>query len=77
MSLGIGEAIAQATTIKIASFVPPRSVSVSKVLTPWMKSVEAAAGGEIELRGYWGGYAVPLSSVLPLSGTIVAQRGHR
>jgi len=54
-SVGIGEAVAAATTIKIVCFLPPRSVSVSKVFIPWMKSVEAASEGEIKFQGYWGG----------------------
>ncbi len=55
LSVGAGEALAQATTLKVLSFLPPRSVSVSKTLVPWMKSVEAAAQGELKLQGYWGG----------------------
>lgn len=55
LSVGVGEALAQATTLKVVCFLPPRSVSVSKTLLPWMKSVEAAAEGELKLQGYWGG----------------------
>ncbi len=55
LSAGVGEAVAQATTLKVVCFLPPRSVSVAKVLVPWIKSVEAAAEGELKLQGYWGG----------------------
>ncbi len=55
LSVGVGEAMAQATTLKVVCFLPPRSVSVSKMFTPWIKLVEAAAEGELKLQGYWGG----------------------
>ena len=53
--ISVGEALAKATTLSIVCFLPPRSVSVSKVLIPWTKSVEAAAEGELKFQGYWGG----------------------
>ncbi len=55
LSVGVGEALAKATTLSIVCFLPPRSVSVSKVFVPWIKSVEAAAEGELKFQGYWGG----------------------
>ncbi len=48
-------AAAEAVLVRIAAFVPPRSVSVSKFFVPWMKSVEAEAAGTLKLQGYWGG----------------------
>ncbi len=55
LSVGIGEALAAAMTLKVVCFLPPRSVSVAKMFVPWIKSVEAAAEGELKLQGYWGG----------------------
>ena len=55
LSIGIGEAVAKATTVSIVCFLPPRSVSVSKVFVPWIKSVEAAAEGDLKFQPYWGG----------------------
>ncbi len=53
LSVGIGEALAAATTLKVVCFLPPRSVSVAKMFVPWIKSVEAAAD---ELSGGVGDY---------------------
>jgi len=55
LSLGIGEAMAAATTVSIVCFLPPRSISVSKVFVPWIKTVEAAAEGDLKFQPYWGG----------------------
>jgi len=55
LSIGIGEALAKATTLSIVCFLPPRSVSVSKVFVPWIKTVEAAAEGDLKFQPYWGG----------------------
>jgi TRAP-type C4-dicarboxylate transport system substrate-binding protein len=55
LSLSVGEAMAQAMTVRIVCFLPPRSVSVDKVFVPWMKTVEAAAEGDIKFQPYWGG----------------------
>jgi TRAP-type transport system periplasmic protein len=42
-------------TIKIGTFVPAKSVGVSKVIKPWMEEVSKEVGDELNLRGYWGG----------------------
>ncbi len=42
-------------TIKIGTFVPAKSVGVSKVIKPWMEAVSKDVGAELDLRGYWGG----------------------
>lgn len=42
-------------TIKIGTFVPAKSVGVSKVIKPWMEEVSKEIGDELDLRGYWGG----------------------
>ncbi len=44
-----------ADTIKIASFVSPKSMGVTRVIKPWMANVKADIGGKVELKGYWGG----------------------
>tara|TARA_B100000315_G_C14511781_1_gene557311 strand:+ start:273 stop:1280 length:1008 start_codon:yes stop_codon:yes gene_type:complete len=44
-----------ADTIKIASFVSPKSSGVSKVIKPWMARVKADIGDKVSLKGYWGG----------------------
>ena len=47
--------VAADTVIKIACYLPPRSVTVSKVLMPFIKEVEAATKGSIKFQTYWGG----------------------
>ena len=44
-----------ADTIKIASFVSPKSMGVTRVIKPWMANVRADIGGKVQLKGYWGG----------------------
>ena len=51
----VGPTLAVAAPIKVVCFLPARSISVSKVLVPWMKTVEQEAAGEVKFEGYWGG----------------------
>jgi TRAP-type C4-dicarboxylate transport system substrate-binding protein len=44
-----------ADQVKVASFVSPKSVGVTKVIQPWMDRVKAEVGGKVELKGFWGG----------------------
>jgi len=44
-----------ADTIKVASFVSPKSSGVSKIIKPWMARVKADIGDKVSLKGYWGG----------------------
>lgn len=41
--------------IKVGTFVPEKSVGVSRVIKPWMESVSADAGDAVRLQGFWGG----------------------
>ena len=41
--------------IKVATFVPAKSVGVAKVIKPWLEAVQKEVGGEVKLQGYWGG----------------------
>jgi len=41
--------------IKVASFVSPKSMGVTRVIKPWMANVKADVGDKIKLKGYWGG----------------------
>ena len=43
------------TLIKVASFVPPQSVGVSRVIKPWLEAVQKDVGSELKLQGFWGG----------------------
>ena len=54
-ALTIGVAQAQTKTIKVAAFVPEKSVGVSKVIKPWMQAVQKDAGDAIRMQGFWGG----------------------
>ena len=49
------DATSAQTTLKMASFVPPTSISVKQVLEPWAAAVEQDAGGDIKIQAYWGG----------------------
>ena len=42
-------------TIKVATFVPEKSVGVSKVIKPWLEAVQAEAGDKVTMQPYWGG----------------------
>ena len=46
---------AQTSTIKVAAFVPERSVGVAKVIKPWMEAVQKDASGAVKMQGFWGG----------------------
>jgi len=48
-------AVFAADQVKVASFVSPKSVGVTKVIQPWMDRVKAEVGGKVELKGFWGG----------------------
>lgn len=41
--------------VKVGTFVPEKSVGVSRVIKPWMESVSADAGDDVKLQGFWGG----------------------
>ncbi len=41
--------------IKVGTFVPAKSVGVSRVIKPWMAAVEAQTGNKVKLQGFWGG----------------------
>jgi TRAP-type C4-dicarboxylate transport system substrate-binding protein len=45
----------QAVDIRIGTFVPAKSVGVSRVIKPWMEAVAKETGVDVNLRGYWGG----------------------
>ena len=44
-----------ADLVKVASFVSPKSIGVTKVIKPWMEKVRADIGNSAELKGFWGG----------------------
>ena len=50
-----GDAMAAGAPIKIGTFVPAKSVGVSRVIKPWMARVKADLGDDISLKGFWGG----------------------
>ncbi len=54
LTIGVAQA-AQVQTIKVAAFVPERSVGVAQVIEPWMEAVQKDAGTAVKLRGFWGG----------------------
>ena len=45
----------QAADVRIGTFVPEKSVGVSRVIKPWMAAVAKEVGVDVNLRGYWGG----------------------
>ena len=53
--LALGAAEAGAADIRIGTFVPEKSVGVSRVIKPWMAAVAKEPGVDANLRGYWGG----------------------
>ena len=56
LACSIGVALAaQTKLIKVAAFVPEKSVGVSKVIKPWMNAVQADVGDAAKLQGFWGG----------------------
>lgn len=54
-SLFAGSAFAEPVTVKVATFVPEKSVGVAKVIKPWMEAVQAEAGDKINMQAFWGG----------------------
>ena len=40
--------------VKVGTFVPEKSVGVSRVIKPWMEAVSADVGGDVKLQGFWG-----------------------
>ncbi len=54
-SLGAAEAYAQQTVLRIASFLPGRSSTITYGLKPFMERFNKAVGDEVKLQGYWGG----------------------
>ncbi len=53
--LALAATEAQAVDIRIGTFVPEKSVGVSRVIKPWMAAVAKETGVDVNLRGYWGG----------------------
>lgn len=53
--LALAASGANAATIKAAAFIPPTGVSVSKVLVPFFKTLEKETGGDLKIKGFWGG----------------------
>ncbi|MGC1442100.1 MAG: TRAP transporter substrate-binding protein [Burkholderiaceae bacterium] len=41
--------------VKVGTFVPAKSVGVSKVIQPWMDAVQKDVGDAVTLKGFWGG----------------------
>ncbi|MEX0280793.1 MAG: TRAP transporter substrate-binding protein [Arenibacterium sp.] len=41
--------------VKVGTFVPEKSVGVSRVIQPWMEAVAEDAGDDVKLQGFWGG----------------------
>jgi len=37
------------------SFLPPTSISVTRVLLPYAQAIERDAGGEVKIEAFWGG----------------------
>ncbi len=46
---------AETTTLKIACYLPPFSVSVSKILKPFANEVAKATKGTVKFQEFWGG----------------------
>jgi TRAP-type C4-dicarboxylate transport system substrate-binding protein len=55
LALFIGVAQARTKTVKVAAFVPEKSVGVAKVIKPWMQAVQNDAGNAVRMQGFWGG----------------------
>ncbi|MBT3553465.1 MAG: TRAP transporter substrate-binding protein DctP [Rhodospirillaceae bacterium] len=53
--LQTGSASAAGGDIKIGTFVPAKSVGVSRVIKPWMAKVKADLGDDVSMKGFWGG----------------------
>ena len=55
VSLGTVEAYAQQTTLRVASFLPGRSSTITYGLKPFIERFNKAVGDEVKAQGYWGG----------------------
>lgn len=53
--IGGGASIANAVELKLAAFVPPKSVSGSRVLTPIAEMIEKESKGDLKIKIYYGG----------------------
>jgi TRAP-type C4-dicarboxylate transport system substrate-binding protein len=53
--LALASAESGAVDVRIGTFVPAKSVGVSRVIKPWMAAVAKETGVDVNLRGYWGG----------------------
>lgn len=52
---GLGTAAAYAETLKMAVFLPPKSVGGSQVLTPIANDIKKDSGGKLIVKPYYGG----------------------
>ena len=41
--------------VRVAAFTPEKSVIVARMMKPFIEAVNAEAGDEVTLKGYWGG----------------------
>lgn len=48
-------AMAEDVTLKIASYLPPQSVTVTKILNPFIKGIETETKGSVKFQPFWGG----------------------
>ncbi len=55
VSIGTVEAYAQQTVLRVASFLPARSSTITYGLKPFMERFNKAVGDEVKVQGYWGG----------------------
>lgn len=53
--IGTAAALAEPVTLKLTAFVPPKSVSGSRVLTPISKMMAEESKGDLNLKIYYGG----------------------
>jgi TRAP-type C4-dicarboxylate transport system substrate-binding protein len=53
--LALAGAESRAVEVRIGTFVPEKSVGVSRVIKPWMAAVAKETGVDVTMRGYWGG----------------------
>ncbi len=47
--------LAEPKLVRVAAFVPERSVIVTHMMKPFVEAVNAEAGDEVTFKGYWGG----------------------
>ena len=55
MLVQTGSVDAANVNLKVGTFVPAKSIGVSKVIKPWMAAVTAEVGSEVSMKGFWGG----------------------